>query len=1817
MAQNTGVGTGAGALTVDQRLNRQLVSWREQLLALDRRQRLLYFKHTKASSLELSEIGSAEILSLVQQGEVPVRPKPDDGEAAVPRSITAENKTAATLKSSLNRMSVVSQQSFADRGVWTLQLGLGMLRWIDPDDGAEVHSPLLMVPVELKKTGADSPYVLFLADGDASVNPALKLKLEEFALTLPEVDPDTADITSLMADVAVLVEGRAGWEVVDRAVCTTFTFHKEAMYRDLLANADAVAGHPLVELLAVGPESSSADSFAFDPFPIDYLDSVHPPEKMYSILDADSSQRRCILAAAQGQSFVMDGPPGTGKSQTIANTIAELISTGKTVLFVSEKAAALDVVRDRLGNAGLSHFLLELHSHAATRKHVVQELAKTLQNRVVTRQKFTGDETNRLAQTREELNNFAAGMNEVHRDLGMTIFEAIGLLEQLPEHIDASADHGSDWAMMTRQRLANLRDQAAELGTLWHVAETGDDFLWRGLVRQDRGAPEARELKRKAASGVQQGERLAMRLDSIDTAIGMRFSRDTAGVQVRTQVLNLLADRRDVPTDWFCRSSLESVGDRLEAARTAAEIVESQLAHLNELAGPKWTELDAAVIDPLQSGVEDKIVRPVTLLSEIDSLVPQLAAFRDLTVEVLADTETLASMLGIQTKAIMAERAAELVELAALGGAVERPDPRWFNAGLQEQVARAITVLESLVAHAERRQKAMSEVFTLDALDLDLHALMVRFRDVHKGMAKLSSAARGDKKLLKSVTVTRKVNRDLISQLGEAASWQQAVTDLRKAEALHGTQLGSQYRGVETDFAHMRAALDNARRAVGLAGIGVDTPQLTRQLASTGVPDPELLLIAGRLRGLMDRWTVEVAALPKSVEMTAGGSSLGVLIRDASWRIDRLTEVQSLLQSVAYVLGRDVAVDDAISITMKTVRIAGSLAELEGGQTADRQLFGGAVLDRTTDFDLLSKNLKWVESIREAIGSRIPTTVAEALPSVTVEASDLTDVSDQWDRTVRGILDQFTGDRQWELREDLLGDLDGARDLLREMEETAVPDIENWCRYIQLREWASSNGFKTVLADLGKKPRTAAVVAQSIEYAALEAWVDGAVRDDPRLVNSHAQARDNAVARFKELDQSLVDDAHSRVIERCNDRAPSSLTSRPAQVIIREAEKKTRHKPIRTLLQETGSLAQELKPCFMMSPLSVSQYLPPTVKFDVVIFDEASQVLPSDAINCVYRANQLIVAGDQKQLPPTDFFSAGDDSEDEDDEVDVFQSVLDLAKGAGGLTSLPLNWHYRSRHEDLITYSNYRFYDGKLFTFPSAVYEASDLGVKLFTVDGVYKRGGTRDNPIEAAKVVERVLYFATNHPELSIGVVTFSTAQADAVMAEMERQSGEHPQLAAMLGDYDRLDGFFVKSLENVQGDERDVIIFSIGYGPDENGKLYMNFGPLGKDGGWRRLNVAITRARSRVEVVSSFHAGQMSPGANEGLRHLQNYLDFAERGQAALALDMADSLGDVESPFEEQVIAVIRGWGYDVVPQVGVAGYRIDMAVRHPDRPGTYVIGIECDGAAYHSSKTARDRDRLRESVLRNLGWEIHRIWGLSWWRDRVTQEQRLRAAIEDAIAASDEPRKPSPAREIVTPVIEVEELDFDAKPEWAVEYTMADEPMGGRRDPKTLEGQMDLRRYFLQVIEAEAPVHYDLLVERFKQAWGTQRFGAAIKRSVDEGLSALRSNGHAITRDRDDVFRLPGSPAPFVRIPVDGEPKRKLAHVPAEELDLAVMCLVKDAHTLDIEILAQQVSRLFGWSKATQEVKGITEAAVERLVRLGDLDRSATGDLSVVYE
>lgn len=565
--------------------------------------------------------------------------------------------------------------------------------------------------------------------------------------------------------------------------------------------------------------------------------------------------------------------------------------------------------------------------------------------------------------------------------------------------------------------------------------------------------------------------------------------------------------------------------------------------------------------------------------------------------------------------------------------------------------------------------------------------------------------------------------------------------------------------------------------------------------------------------------------------------------------------------------------------------------------------------------------------------------------------------------------------------------------------------LNAWCVWRGACEAAGAQGLGPLVAALERGELAAEGVSEAFERAFGEPWFNANADADPVIRGFNAERHNADVAAFRELDRAAIGGASGVIASRVAG-AGAGVAEAELALIRREVQKKRRHLPTRRLIASTTQALPVLKPCFLMSPLSVAQYLDPSLPpFDLVIFDEASQIPVWDAVGAMVRGRSVIVVGDARQLPPTRFFSIGEGEGDEEiedgpGEIDEdMESILDECNAAG-VPSLRLRWHYRSRHETLIAFSNRHYYNDDLQTFPSPQERSEELGVTLRHVaDGVYDRGGDRTNAVEARRVVEDVVERLRAHGgRESVGIVTFNIAQRALIEDLLDEKRREHPEIEPYFTAAVE-EPVFVKNLENVQGDERDAIVFSVGYGPDASGTFGMNFGPLNQQGGERRLNVAVTRARRRLVVFSSLRAEQIDLRRTDavGVRHFRAFLEYAERGPGALAhtgetLRRGAAAFDLEHAVRDALVE--RGWAVDT--RIGCAGYRIDLGVRHPRRPGEYVLGIECDGASYRAAATARDRDRLRGEVLAGLGWRMARVWSIEWRLHQRGCVERLEAAI-----------------------------------------------------------------------------------------------------------------------------------------------------------------------------------------------------------------------------
>jgi superfamily I DNA and/or RNA helicase/very-short-patch-repair endonuclease len=786
--------------------------------------------------------------------------------------------------------------------------------------------------------------------------------------------------------------------------------------------------------------------------------------------------------------------------------------------------------------------------------------------------------------------------------------------------------------------------------------------------------------------------------------------------------------------------------------------------------------------------------------------------------------------------------------------------------------------------------------------------------------------------------------------------------------------------------------------------------------------------------------------------------------------------------------------------------------------------------------------------------------------------------------------------------------------------EQNISLLQTWSHYANYSQDCKSTHSRYFIDILEEQDLPPEDLVPTFEGNYSEELLKKAFDERPALARFLGDTHESKIQSFVDLDRKIIEVNRWRLIWKLYQKLPDinaeASPNSELGILKQQFERKRGRMPIRQLIKNTGGLIQKINPCFMMGPISVALFLDPrTIKFDVIIFDEASQVRPEDALGALLRGNQAVVMGDSKQLPPTSFFDKMIA-----DEVDDPDSVSSMSSGMESILNLcnvsfpskTLRWHYRSRHESLIALSNAEFYDNKLFVYPSPAKCSDVIGLTfIHKPETIYDRGKSQINRAEAKIVAEAVFEHFRRHPTKSLGVGTFNIKQQQAILDEVEALRYQHTEMEEFFRE-DLLEKFFVKNLETIQGDERDVIFLSIGYGKDSNGQLYQNFGPLNQEGGERRLNVIITRAREQCVVFSNFTFRDLKVTESSvlGVKILKLFLQYAESGILPRPDDNR-SLGDSESPFEDSVYDFLKSNNCEVEKQIGCAGFRIDMAVVDSRQPGQYLIGIECDGAQYHSSLVARDRDRLRQQVLEGLGWNIHRVWSTDWYRNSAESKRKLVEVIEKIKALPLEKKESKPLEK---PVSSIPDPKFVTKnpltnnnkvqiPDY--KFCSSIYP-----DANLMEiPQNYLEQIICNIVATEGPIHTEELIQRIKSNTGNQRITSRIKERIL--LSCRSAAARGDIRLQDEFFWQPQAPASVLRTR-DSDHGVVIDWICDQEISEAIDYILHQQYATSKDDLIASTLKLLGLQRRTEKANSKISNVIENKIHTKELEILPNGKI-----
>ena len=1838
-----------------------LTGWQDRLLQLDRRNRLLNFR-SGTTAVKIVEWPPDKIFTSLSgnttglcfdYAEPPVSRSWGLAEEDVideaededlPLFVSGDLSSDCTpveLQRRLRNLMRRTNEFREEQGLSVLYLALGLLEWVDTD-GRVLASPLLLLPCELERASPRSPFTLRCADDDLVANATLAAKLRnDFGIELPELDLDTATPGECLDSYRDAFNQRHDWTVSSDLYLSIFAYSKLAMWRDLEELKEDPAGHGMVSMLA-GVElpgfAQNKDTLPKLPTEKELegagLDDLLGLREQFAVLPADYSQMLAVKAAMDGHDLVIYGPPGTGKSQTIANIVATGLARGKSILFVSEKNAALDVVKDRLEESNLGVFCLDLHGERGGKTNFYRQLRQAVDDpREVRRGVFAYEE---LEQTRDKLNDYVRALHAIRQPLGMSAFDVQGRLSSVKEspHIPFPIDNLESF---DRHRLTAVLQAANRISAREKEFREHDTSIWRILKTSSPTFELADRVRADMRALIDAFENVRRDAGQVAMRLGLIEPQTLGEVDRQVRITRHLATGPGVPAEW-----LESgVMERLEEAVDREQEAQSERRELLAEVAPYFGDPPMDINFAGSSADLQKLMAQRQCLDQLlsaDWTRRILNADRSVSASLEAIDGALSRLMstGAHTAEFMSLREpddwadVEWLKGRAEGMAALGPIPaNWVSRVEREAATRHIVAAQSLVGRIKAAEEKVFSRFdraVVDAIDPEMAR---RFRTDHQSWWKrmLPGKYRSDSRVIRahrrvSESMTFRQELDVVNEIME-------LKGLQDQWAEQGPKLadvmGDRYRGQESNWEAVLAEISQVDEFFSTETVDPAVIQRTGSILADGQLTNQMVTSAASLQRV-----VEEAAVSCSIHLgaTMRRDVFGGDVKLASLRelASQARQIASGIEDVASAaLGQSArkpgGVDVLLDLLSKAVRLRTVETECTSKESAVQNDFGERYAGFYTDWDMVRADLDWVAELA-ATASVVGFSAAFASH---VEEPAGSTVYRQLAETVGRVLETASG-----RLEELHDRYDLAYGPFTSWVDADFTEILAWARRLDAEaDWAGDwLTYSVAASDMDRHlgPVAMDVIRKATEYcsevpAIVErriwtAWLDWLYASAPQLAYFDAHEQVDLVDRFKALDCQMVETSENeirrKVFQSYPDTTVSISGSNDLAILRRELSKQRRQWSVRRTLDAVPRLVQALKPCFLVSPLAVSQYLPLELDFDIVVFDEASQVFPEDAIPAIRRGKQVIFAGDQKQLPPSNFFRAhsqdddnyNDDDDEPEDTLAGYESILDVAVGLVGaaFTETHLNVHYRSRDESLIRFSNHYFYEDRLLTFPSPTSANGgswDGMHDIYLSDGRYDAGATRTNREEAERVVDLVFEHIRTRPAgESLGVVALSRAQADHIERLIEQRRLEQPDVDHWFAGAVK-EPFFVKNLENVQGDERDRIIISVGYGPTTgSGATPNRFGPLNVTGGERRLNVLVTRAKRRIDLVHSLRASEIT-SERDGARLLKRYLEYAEAPHRALEGQATVDPNVVsESPFEESVAQALLAKGYKIVRQVGVAGYRIDLAIEAEDGGG-YDLGIECDGWRYHSTPAARDRDWQRQQVLEGLGWRIHRVWSTAWAKNPGAEMERIDKALR--AARSHTPKRPRAAarRKPSTRAPELEKVEPATARVELAEYQMAKLPSRILAYGFSDETNYGLAERIIGVVQVEGPVHREVVMNRLRECYYPARLTSSVKRRISVLIDDEVQCGK-IQESRGFLWVNPEQLAQGPRTLGD----RTIGQIPPKELGSVVIDAANALFGSPRSELAKEVARKYGFARTGTKIASAIDASVQQLLDSGQL-------------
>ena len=1544
------------------------------------------------------------------------------------------------LENRLKGLHQLAGSAIQEMGANILYLAFGFLEWFEPDDKNNPHiAPLFLMPVRLEKGNLNRQtstyeYTIKYSGEDIFTNLSMREKLRvDFSIALPEINGDTLPEDYFLAVQELINKNEPTWSIRRYITLSLFNFSKLLMYLDLdplrWPKHSPITEHHLVSRFLdyqAGNHGLDDEQVQFiDEYPIDQIDKIHTTYPL--VCDADSSQHSALIDALNGRNLVIEGPPGTGKSQTITNLIAAAMFQGKRVLFVAEKLAALEVVRSRLDAIGLGDFCLELHSHKSQKKRVLEEINKRFY-RFREKPKDIDIEIAHYEKLKELLALHARKTNKPWKNTQKTPHEIFMLATYYrsifvpsPDLFHPEGYDGSNYTIAIHRR---NEDQIQQYCLAYRAIErqlgtdaTLQEHPWYGVKNSDLQFFDTERVKETLTAWTQSLETLDLNIKEISVKMGCEQNQVA---ETSIELDEFLGELDKIP---------ELYGNEL--LETLSVLDEKRVEEANDYL--KLVDRTQALYDSLSKSIVCTILDDLNNFDYFLSAIRKLGHLFDAKVE-LAEVAQVVKKIKTITKEI--ETIAE--PLQTMVSALDKSVAKHFEISLSgfKEFCNYIELIGSL---EHNYWKSRNVLFDNEELDLILPKLEVDLQEM-KRLKELASTIfqlevisneeeiRHLAKTVNNTSIFRWVNADwrmarkkllgyavnpkanlkkLIEKLDILVSFSHKK-EVFENDLVYKKALGDFFDGIETDLdllKVMRNWYKSIRSKYGVAfGYKVVLGDTLLDL-SYDVFRGIRSLFEQKAHQRLHALIIELEGLKEVFQPTTKlYDKESILIGESNVLQYLLIELSNVVE--AFELFTDLG---TLSIGSLTNHVPQLVEFKKNSDILSNTKFDWILFDGDIPLQIWvnanDDNTKFLSMLRHTL--RLATCLNQGPDNSTIVDYIYKHPYQQTFLTFKEYAQKLTNLRNssqefcehfanfvnldygaWKIQYS-----QGFSSLIyrNKLALTHVEYLDNWLNYIHARQQLESLGLGKFADKAEHKELMITQLKDAYMAGIFDVLAREILREDIALSRFSGRSQEAIQQQFQECDQRLKILQQKQIAWKI-DQTPVPYGNRSSRVadltdrvlLEHECNKQTRHIPIRQLLKRAGDALIALKPCFMMGPMSVAQYLEPgQFEFDLIIMDEASQIKPQDALGAIARGRQLVVVGDPKQLPPTSFFDRVLENEEDDDITSIEESESILDASISQFSARRLRWHYRSQHESLIAFSNHFFYDGNLVVFPSPYKKTEQYGIQYVRV----KQGCfiNRQNKEESKLIAQYVREHFQTTPHETLGVVAMNVEQRRLIEMEIEILAKKDQIFQKMLQeDLNRHESLFVKNLENVQGDERDVVFISMTYGPPKlNDRVPQRFGPINSDVGWRRLNVLFTRSKKRMLVFSSMNSSDITNSirSKRGVKALHDFLRFCETESI---YEHKHENGDLGTDFGSAITIELKQAGFKCIQQVGVAGFFIDVAVVDPGNSGRYLMGIECDGATYYSAKSTRDRDHLRQLILNGLGWSMNRIWSIDWYKN-----------------------------------------------------------------------------------------------------------------------------------------------------------------------------------------------------------------------------------------